>query len=389
MVSTYYDFYGEVVLEVSGDGGRSSRQFRTMYDHFEIDRPEGEPDVAVEQTTATPDPETVLGDPNSYYGWTGERFVVRSGSDFMSVEPGWEHVAVSPGWEPFYAIYPVEFAVRRSMVENGRGLIHASGLELDGETTLFPAWRGAGKTNTLLSVLRAGGNFLSDDRLWVGDDASARGYPLAINLQPYNVQSFDEIERQYDGPRERVRETVSRRVDERFADGTSIVEKGIRFLNHKFLQDHSRSFTEVDALFPQAEYVDESTVDNVALLRAAPSADEVRIEPLSVDEALAAVRAINCYEWNGRLREYFSAYDALVPGGSAVDRLQSVVETEERIFADLFEKVDTYLALIPREEDWGAQGIDRQVVDAVRSFDRRRSAPVGDGEMGRESPRNP
>jgi len=35
----------------------------------------------------TPDPDTVLGEPTDYYGWTGDLFVIRNDTDCMAVEP--------------------------------------------------------------------------------------------------------------------------------------------------------------------------------------------------------------------------------------------------------------------------------------------------------------
>lgn len=380
MRSNYFDFFGELLLEVRGEGGRSTSQFREMYRHFETDAFDGEPDIVVERTTASPDPEIVLGDPSDYYGWTGDLFVVRNGSSFMAVEPGWEHIYVSPNWEPFYATYPVEFAIRSRMVEQGKTLIHASGVELDGETTLFPAWRGAGKTNTLLSLLRAGGDFLADDRLWVGSDGDAHGYPLAVNLQPYNVESFPEIELEYDGPRDRAKAQISQYVNEQFAGGGSIFGKGVQFLTSQFLEPSERSFTYVDSLFPNAEYIGNSSVDNVVVLRAAPKRERVSIEPMSSVATLTDLRAVNYYEWNHRLEEYFNAYDSLVPGESILDRLHDVVNREEQILIDLLRDTNTYVAEIPRKRDWGESGIDREVVESIRSLDGQQDAEVAHNE---------
>ena len=58
-----------------------------MYPHFETDTPRDNPDVVVEQMTMTPDPDTVLGEPTDYYGWTGDLFVIRNDTDCMAVEP--------------------------------------------------------------------------------------------------------------------------------------------------------------------------------------------------------------------------------------------------------------------------------------------------------------
>jgi hypothetical protein len=369
----YYDFFGKVLLEVRGDGGRSTEQFYTMYDQFEVENPDREPDIVVEQTTEDiGELEAVLGDPSDYYGWTGERFVIRNGSNYMAVEPGWDHIYVSPNWEPFFAIYPVEFRIRQKFVEEGRALVHASGIDRNGQTTLFPAWRGGGKTNTLVSLLREGAGFLSDDRLWVGRDRTALGYPLSVNLQPYNIQSFPEITVEHDDFQDHLRYEVSQYLDANIDSTGSILNKGINFLNHQFLKENGRSFTDVSELFPRAEYLDEATVDNVVILRAAPNADHVVVEEMSAEEAVSDVTAISYYEWDEQLEEYFRAYDALCPGPSVTDQLEAVVEAEEEIFRELLEDVDTYRASIPRAADWNARGLDREIVDAIESLPTRR-----------------
>lgn len=366
MTSNYYNFFNELSLEVRGTGGRSTAQFRTMYDHFEVSEPIHDPDIVVETTVEDVELETVLGDPSHHYGWTGSQFVIRNGPRFMAVDPGWKHLYVSPDWEPFYAIYPVEFHLRRRVAGDGRGLMHASGVQLDGTTTLFPAWRGAGKTNTLISLLRAGGDFLADDRLWVGSDGSVQGFPLSINLQPYNIRSFPEIQPKDETAVARIRRKTGEYISQELDLGGSIFEKGLKFLSARYIEERGRSFTDVRTLFPQSEYVDQSTVDAVVVLLAAPNRDSVHLESIPPAEAAEAVEAISYYEWNARLEEYFRAYDSLVPDGAAIEQLTRLIEAETRSFTELFEDVDTYRALIPRHANWGETGVDRQVVSAFK-----------------------
>ncbi|WP_435074279.1 hypothetical protein [Halorubrum sp. HHNYT27] len=373
-----FDFFGSVLLEVRGDGGRSTQQFYTMFDHFAVDDPEREPDIVVERTTEEPDLEAVLGDPSDYYGWTGDRFVVRNGSNFMMVEPGWDHIYVSPNWEPFLATYPVEFRIRQELAKEGRALIHASGIELDGETTLFPAWRGGGKTNTLLSLLREGAGYLSDDRLWVGTDGTALGYPLSVNLQPYNIRSFPEIEVGNDDLQDYVRDEVSQFIEVNMNASDGVVQKVVSFLNERFLQEKGREFTDVSAVFPGSKHIPESTVDNVVALRAAPNRNHVVIEEMSPEEMVTEVDAISYYEWNEVLMEYFLAYDALCPGPSFADQLDDVIEAEEDALREVFEDVDTYQAWIPRTADWKEDGIDREVVNRIESLSTREQSQTAD-----------
>jgi hypothetical protein len=242
-----------------------------------------------------------MGGPSDHYGWTSDRFVVRDGSEYMAVEPGWDHIYVTPDWEPFYAIYPVEFRIRQELAAEGRALVHASGADLDGATTLFPAWRGAGKTNTLISPLRAGAEFLSDDRLWVRRDGVAFGYPLSVNLQPYNISSFLELSVQHDSVEDRVRYEVSQYIDATVGSA-SLPLKAVRYVNNNFVKDDGRSFTTVADLFSGSRYREESTVDKVVVLRAAPNTDHVVVDEMSDDDAVSEVTAISQYEWNGRLK---------------------------------------------------------------------------------------
>jgi len=371
MSRSYFDFFGDLMVQVSGNGGRTSRQYRRMYDHFRTSSPDRDPDIVVEETTGDVDPEVVLGDPDDYYGWTGEEFVVRNGSDFMAVEPGWSHIRVTRGFEPFYSIYPIEFEVRKRRVADSQALMHASGVRLDGQTTLFPAWRGAGKTNTLLSLLREGADFLSDDRLWVGADGTAVGYPLGVNLQPFNVESFPEIELQYDTRKERLRSDVHEYIDARVDRSGTLPETAVAYLNDTYLKDSSRDFTDISDLYPDADYVDTASIDNVVFLQAAPNTDTVTVEGISTETAMSAATAISNFEWDGRLREYFHAYDALV-GGQMIETLDEVVRQERAAFEELFDDVATYQAHIPRKRDWSESSLDTAVVEAVASLDSQR-----------------
>ncbi|WP_241154949.1 hypothetical protein [Halorubrum sp. CSM-61] len=343
-----------------------------MYDQFATDTPIDDPDLVIEETTADVEAEIVLGDPDDNYGWTGEEFVIQTESNFMAVEPGWEHLRVTPGFEPFYAIYPMEFRIRQERAERGQALIHASGVRHEGQTTLFPAWRGAGKTNTLLSLLREGADILSDDRLWVGGDGTAVGYPLGVNLQRYNIGSFSEIEPKYETATERLRGEVYDFIDERFDRSGSLPEKAVDFLNEAYL-DSGREFVNIPELYPQSAYLEESSVDNVVFLEAAPGTDTLSLERISTETAMSTTSAICNFEWDGRLREYFHAYDSLVSDGSMVAALDAVIERERAAFRTLFDDVATYRADVPRERDWGEQGLDAAIAETITSLDAPRA----------------
>lgn len=369
-----YEFFDDYIVRVRGDGGRTSGQFSSMFDRFKTSGDTGEPNLVIEETTDDPDPEIVLGTPEEYYGREKDRFIVKAGPWSMSVRSGWEHVAVSPNFEPFWAIYPMEFKIRQRMVASDMALIHGSGVEFDGETTLFPAWRSGGKTNTLLALLREGAGFLSDDRLWVSSDGSAVGYHLGINLHSHNIDSFPELTRSYDSTTDRVRHEVHDILDAQFDTSGSLPETAVSILNDKFLANSGRDFVEIDSLYPEVDYVSESTVDNLVFLQAAPNRRTVTAEEISVAEAMAQVTAISNFEWDGQLREYFHAYDSLIDGAEMVNALDELISAERDIFRTLFSDVSLYRASIPRHSNWEQAGLNSAVVDMVSSLDSRRES---------------
>jgi hypothetical protein len=244
---------------------------------------------------------------------------------------------------------------------------------LDGAGTVRAVMIGAGGLLMLYfavgAIRDARADFLSDDRLWVGADGTAVGYPLGVNLQPYNVESFPEIEPQHDTPKEQFRHELHEYIDARVDRYESLPETAISFLNDTLLDDSSRDFTNISDLFPRAEHVEQATVDNVVFLQAAPNMDTVTIEGVSTETAMSATSSICNFEWDGRLREYFHAYDSLVEDGSMVAALDTVIEQERTAFRELFDDVATYRAYIPRKRDWGEHNLDTAVAEAVESLD--------------------
>lgn len=365
---SYYNFFDEYLLEVRGEGGRSVDQHRRMYDHFTEPAPDREPDLVVELTTTPPEPETVLGTPTSYYGRDGDRFVVRKGTNFMSVDTEWSHMLVSPNWEPFNVVYPLEFEVRKRLVADGYALVHASGVRLDGSTFVFPAWRSAGKTNTLLSLLDAGGDYLADDRLWLRADGAVRGYPLGVNMQPHNLESFGDVAT--DGDDETLQSRLAGLVERRADPTRSVVDQGVLFLTKQFLRDRTRTFTSLGDVLPGATFVEHADADNVVVLRAAPTEETVSVVSITPEDALTETVTINHYEWNKLLREYFGAFDTLFLGHNKTAELESVLAAEQQVFTDLFDTIPTYRALVPRTRDWVETGIAADLVASLEELNR-------------------
>ncbi len=70
----------------------------------------------------------------------------------------------------------------------------------EGKTILCPGWRNVGKTNLLLSFLKDGAEFLSDDWVLIDSNGSLFSLPKRINLLHYNyrpnmdtIKNFDPV----------------------------------------------------------------------------------------------------------------------------------------------------------------------------------------------------
>lgn len=371
-MSTFFELYGGLSLEIRGEG-ESADKLRKTFAHFEADGPDGDPDVVCELSRTRPDPETVLGAPDEHYGREGNRFVIANpeGYGFMSIDEDWEHIRISPDIFHYSVAYLIEFEVRKRLASEGRSLIHASGFQLDGTTYLFPAWRYTGKTSTGLTFLRAGANYLSDDRLWVGTDGTALGYPVPINMMASNIESYPGVSGTTDAERRRM--NVTEYLYDNLDKNRSIVDKVLFLVTRHYIDpDLGRQLVSIDDLIPGSRYVDRADVDNVVVLRTwldSPG-NRVRVEEIPGQSALSDLVGMNHYEWDRELMEYFRAYDMLFSDGEKADELDALIDAEEQNLSELVENVATYRALVPREKDWQSTGIADDVLRTFRGLKR-------------------
>jgi hypothetical protein len=237
VMTTYHEIVDGIVVEISGEGARSVDQLRAMYDRRRIPEPDRAADVRCELTNDEPSPDTVLGWPNSYYGRDGDQFVIGRSGSFLTVDEEWSHISMSPDWEPYHTVYIIEFEIRRHLAQDGWALLHGCGFQLNGQTIICPSLRGAGKTNTLLSVLQNGGSYLSDDRVWVRANGDVRGYPVPINPHDEQYQSFPELTEPSTSPQNRAFDLL----DEHLDPTRPIFDKGLLFLDSEFCSSGTRN----------------------------------------------------------------------------------------------------------------------------------------------------
>lgn len=370
-MATTINLFDAYVVELRGNG-KSVNKLRKTFDRFVAEDVDRDPDLVCEFTETAPDPEMVFGAPDEYYGREGDRFVIKKpdGFGFMSIRYDWEHIHVSAEIDHYLVAYLIEYEVRKRLASEGYAMIHASGVRLDDTVLLFPSWRYTGKTNTLMTLLESGADYLSDDRLWVGADGTVLGYPVPINMMPSNIESYPGIAGR--DRKEKLRADLTEEVYDRIDRDRSVLDKMVYFATKIYLEpDQDRRLVSIEQLVPGADFVERSTVDNVVALRTALDTPNNRVEvnEVSEREVLADARTINDYEWNGRLKEYFAAYDALFPGDERADELDSLIAREEENFLNLLGDIGTYRAMIPRERDWQSTGIADDLVSKFRRLE--------------------
>jgi hypothetical protein len=280
---------------------------------------------------------------------------------------------IAPDIFHYIVAYLIEFEVRKRLVSEGRTLIHASGFQLDGTTYLFPAWRYTGKTSTGLAFLQSGANYLSDDRLWVGTDGTALGYPVPVNMMPSNIETYPGASGATQAERRRMK--IADFLYENVDADRSFVDKVAFLLTRHYLDpDLGRELVSLDTLMPDSRYVERAEIDNVVVLRTwLDSPDNgVAVEEISGRDAVTDLMGMNYYEWDRDLREYYTAYDMLFPGRdeSRAEELDSLIDAEERNLAELLDGVATYRGLVPREQDWKSTGIAEDVLETFTGLHR-------------------
>jgi hypothetical protein len=80
------------------------------------------------------------------------------------------------------------------LLQKGAAFIHASAIEKDDKAYVFPAWGGAGKTSTILQLLKEEDyRFLGDDLSIISQDGLCYLNPKHIHIYPYNLVDDDYL----------------------------------------------------------------------------------------------------------------------------------------------------------------------------------------------------
>ncbi|MFC3958588.1 hypothetical protein [Halovivax cerinus] len=340
-----YSFYDDFRLAIRGSGAIADH-LDLVYRHFAEDEVH-DPDLQLTVTDVDVDPDGILGGPSKFYTTFDDRFVLSNEGGVWTVDEEWTSIHCTPGVHNAWTRAIVEAELRRVLAERDFAIIHASGVTVDGETIVFPAWRHTGKTNTMLTMLAEGGEYLSDDRMWVGADGTIRPFPIPIHLLSYNYNAFPSLspDRLTD-----ILATASTALDSIVYDRTGKLGKGLDLFNRGFLT--RSNWVWPDQLFPDVSVSETTSVDKVVLLQSTGSTTP-SFERVDPDELTAMLEVINEYEWNSRLREIYTVHDTMRDAAPLKrPQLGDLVDRERAIFQSFVDTADIYRLQLPQQEGW-------------------------------------
>lgn len=352
--------------QVDGHGGAYDA-ITDYYQSYATNGDSTEPDFTCTVEPLSPEPDAVVGDPNLFYGREGNKFVVENTSSTMVLSRDWTDVSCTPESSKNAVAYLLEYEMRKRYAELGRGLIHASGVTVDGSTLVFPAWRHTGKTNLMLNLLQEyGGSYLSDDRLWIHDDGQVSGYNLPVNMMPYNVKTFSDLNSF--SMKEKLAAKASNTARWISTSGDGLVPKAASFLNIFYLEPAAGKRIMVDDLLPNTSFEQQAEADAMVLLQTAPGDDRVGLEETTASEAYQSIVAASHYEWNKELQEFCQVFDSLFAGADRRSEHDGLIESENGIFESFLDDVSVFKLTIPREERWQEKGIGAQAINHIETI---------------------
>jgi len=308
-----FNLWNIINIGLEGSGPVYERIYMTLR-HFEDSDIENlDLTITSLPTIASPPRAELLGAPNDHYKTTKNNYSIVKFGDSIVINRDFTQIKASSTAPADLVRLLMEWRIRQELLNEGYSMIHASGVVYDNISIIFPAWRHTGKTNTMLTFLKKGSSFLSDDRLAIGSDGTVLGYPTDLHLLSYNYRSFPEI-----APRSltsKLRRVVSHNLSGMTSQRSSIFSKGLNLLNNTFISENH--WFPVHQVFPDSDTITQTALDKIILLRAT-TRDEPYIVPINDSELSAALCAISYREWDKNLLEIGLSHKSLT-GNKALE----------------------------------------------------------------------
>jgi len=118
--------------------------------------------------------------------------------DFSRIGIDTYHVICDKNFNPDFIAIILEYLIHLSFVSRDAFFCHCCSFVFHNKTILCPAWRNVGKTNLLLSFLKEGAKYLSDDWCLIDKYGGVSSLPKRLNLLYYNLIQNSELLNQID-----------------------------------------------------------------------------------------------------------------------------------------------------------------------------------------------
>jgi len=358
-------FFERFTLKIQGDEGLA----KWISDYYERLPSAGESesaDLVFSNLLSLPTVEYQKGDPKRYYGFGDGWFIRKERNNCIAINEDWTHIKASPGMSPWHLIDLIEYPIRRQMADDGFVMAHGSSVIVNDTTFVFPAWRHTGKTNTILTLLQEHrGQYLSDDRVFINSDGEVYGYPLKVNMYPYNFSAFPNL-----SPfsrTEELRSQTSSKISNLIKFDRSLVDKMLKFTNDYLIDPDLKKLMHMDEIFPSTSFAETASLDELVFLQTKPglAVNDINKKTYNSTAAMSDFVAINTREWNNMLQEWCSVHESFVETQNTFQQYNDFVTKEKKLIKDITNSCPTLRLVLPQEENWYNENVGPKLREVV------------------------
>jgi len=251
----------------------------------------------------------------------------------------------------FYEII-LRMVIRYRLLLHDITFIHASGIAVDGEGIVFPAWGGTGKTNMVIQFLRDGASYLGDDLVLGDSNGMLYAFPESISMFDYNFKTFPEYKKML-GTKKQALFLLKQTMEWMNGVATKTLSQESLFrATIARMATLSKSFTTVSMscskLSPSCKVAPSIPLTKAVLLT---KADILKPEVIEESPDALAVRMAACLDFEHLFHmHYVDAFSFAFPDRSSGE-LRHIHEKEQEILAKTFSRASVYHLRIPREMD--------------------------------------
>ena len=290
-----------------------------------------------------------VGSSSNCYGIIDGNFGIKNEDQAMVFDKGWKELRLTnypPNLHRFRTI--IEGEIRKGLASDGLVMVHASAVKYDSKVYAFPAWRHTGKTNTMLTLLDAGADYLGDDRVLIDSEGTIYPFPTKLHLMSYNIQAFrNSLDL---GFITKLRSQIKQQVEAFLLGNKGLTYKAIGKINDIIIEPDD--WVAVDNLFPTTEIPQPMSVDKLVMLRSSAN-NEIEVTQDGDTGYVNTLESINNSEWNEYLKNLGLVHDMFFPNReSKYEEMVKLEERESKVFKKFISNMDTSTLYLPSNQDW-------------------------------------